>query len=309
MTSAICTLFESDHHYGVGALCNSLFAGGYRGTVYAGYRGSLPPWAAGAVRTDGYSELAVAPEFRVRFVPLATKVHFTYYKSDFMLGLWQDHCPNTDALFYFDPDITVSCRWSFFAEWVECGVALCADVNADMPASHPLRHAWMRYFGPYGFQVTHHRDTYFNGGFIGVSKPNCGFLQTWRRLIQLLEPAVGGLQNLVVSDRSSLFHTPDQDALNVAAMTCKEPISCVGQDGMDLQWGGGGYIMRHAVGNPKPWRKKFLWSTLTKGQPPARADKAYFRNASSPIRLYHPLPLSFKKADLLAGSALGRYIR
>ena len=309
MTSAICTLFEGDFHYGLGALCNSLYLHGFRGVVYAGYRGPMPPWAARAVPRGSYSELTIESQFTLRFVPLATQVHFTNYKPDFMLSVWRDHCPDADALFYFDPDITVICRWSFFEEWVECGVAVCADVNAEMPSNHPVRHAWLRYFGQHGIQSIREQDVYFNGGFVGVAKQNAGFLNTWQRLIQLEKPATGGLKNLNMLDRTFLFHVPDQDALNVATMTCPEPVSSVGQDGMDLQWGGGGYIMSHAVGGTKPWRKKFLWSALVKAIPPSRAEKAFLRHAGSPIPVYGPFRLRFKKIDLLAGSAIGRYIR
>jgi hypothetical protein len=309
MTSAICTLFEGDYHFGLGALCNSLYQRGYRGVIYAGYRGQLPPWAAGAAQRSGFSELTIEPQFLVRFVPLTTEVHLTSYKPDFMLSVWRDHCPGAHALFYFDPDITVICRWSFFEEWVEGGVAVCADVNADVPASHPLRHAWLRYFGPFGVQFIREQNIYFNGGFVGVTKQNAGFLNTWQRLIQLVAPATGGLRKLGVLDRSFLFHIPDQDALNVATMACQEPVSGVGQDGMDFRWEDGGYIMSHAIGGLKPWRKRMLWNTLTKAQPPSRADKAFLRHASSPIRLYGPLQFGLKKLDLLAGSALGRYMR
>ncbi|MGO8791393.1 MAG: hypothetical protein ACLQVL_28945 [Terriglobia bacterium] len=308
MTSAICTLFEGDYHYGLGALCNSLYQRGYRGVVYAGYRGQLPPWAGGIVQQSGYSELSVQPQFKIRFVPLTTEIHLTNYKPDFMLSIWHDHCPDADALFYFDPDITVICRWPFFEEWVGNGVAVCGDVNADMPASHPLRHAWMRYFGSYGLDLAREQSIYFSGGFVGVAKEHVGFLGLWQRLIQLLKPAIGELQKLGYSDRTALICFPDQDALNVATMACEEPISCVGRDGMDFQWGGGGYIMSHAVGDVKPWRKKMLWSTLAKGQRPGRADKAFLRHASSPIRLYGPLRLGLRKLDMLAGSALGRYL-
>jgi hypothetical protein len=306
VTSAICTLFEGDYHYGVGALCNSLYQRGYRGVVYAGYRGQLPPWAAGAVEGKGYSELTIESQFLVRFVPLNTEVHFTSYKPDFMLSVWRDHCPDADALFYFDPDIIVICRWAFFEEWVEGGVALCADVNADMPASHPFRRAWLRYFGQYGIQLIREQNAYFNGGFVGVAKQNAGFLNTWQRLLKLLEPEIGGLRNSRVLDRSYPFNIPDQDALNVATMTCKEPLSCVGRQGMDFE-GGGGYIMSHAV-DVKPWRKKMLLTTLTNAQRPIRADKAFLRHASSPIRLYSPIRLGLKRMDLLAGLAIGRYI-
>ncbi len=304
VTSAICTLFEGDYHFGAGALCNSLYQHGYRGVIYAGYRGQLPPWAAGAVQGKVYSELTIGSQFLIRFVPLITEVHFGNYKPEFMLSVWRDHCPGTDALFYFDPDITVICRWRFFEEWVEGGVALCADVYADMPASHPFRRAWLRYFGQHGIQLVREQNTYFNSGFVGVAKQNAGFLKTWQQLLQLLEPEIGGLRNFRVLDRSYPFNIPDQETLNVATMACEEPLSCVGRQGMDCE-GGSGYIMSHAV-DVKPWRKKMLWTTLTKAQRPSRADKAFLRHASSPIRVYGPLRMGLKKLDLLAGSALGR---
>jgi len=309
MKSAICTLFEGDYHFGLGALCNSLYQRGYRGVVYAGYRGPMPPWATGAAQHNGYSEFTVAPGFLVRFLPVTTDIHLTHYKSDFMLSVWRDHCTYADNLFYFDPDITVICQWSFFDEWVEGGVAVCADINADMPPSHPLRRAWLRYFGQYGFECTREQSMYFNAGFIGVASRNAGFLNTWQRLQELMKPAVGELRDVGLLDRTFLFHVPDQDALNVATMTCAEAVSSVGREGMDFQWGGGGYIMSHAAGVPKPWRKKMLWRTLTKATQPSRADKAFLRHADSPIKLYIPFHLGLKKLDLLAGSAIGRYIR
>jgi hypothetical protein len=275
--------------------------------VYAGYRGKLPPWAAGAVQKAGCAELCVESQFGIRFVPLSTKVHFCNYKPDFMLSVLHDHCPSADALFYFDPDIVVFCRWSFLEEWVQAGIALCADLYPDMDASHPLRHAWLQYFGQSGFQLVHELNVYYNSGFIGVVKQNTGFLNTWQRLQQLMEPALGGSQTTKVRDRTFLFHSTDQDALNAATMVCKEPISCVGLQGMDFM-SGGGYIMSHAVDEVKPWRKNMLSHTLLHAQPPTRADKAYFRYVSSPIRLYSLWRLSLRKLDLWAGSALGRYL-
>ena len=308
MTSAVCTLFEGDYHFGVGALCNSLYLSGYRGVICAGYRGELPPWAAGARPGKGYSELIIDPHFVVRFVPLATEIHFANYKPNFMLSVLRDHCPAADAVFYFDPDIVVFCRWSFFEDWVEGGVTVCADVYSDMPASHPFRRAWLRFFGQYGIEPRREQNTYFNSGFVGVAEKEYGFLHTWQRLIELLDPAIGGLRNLRVLDRTFPFHIPDQETLNVATMVCQEPVSCVGRQGMDFD-GGGGYIMSHAVEQSKPWRNRMLWRTLRYAHPPSRADKAYLRHTSSPIRLYGPLRLGLKRLDLFAGLALGRFVR
>ena len=309
MNSAICTLFEGDYHFGLGALCNSLYKNGYRGMIYAGHRGPLPPWAAEAAWESGHSELMVAPDFRLRLIPVSSDIHLTYFKADFMLSLWRDHCANADCLFYFDPDITVFCRWSFFEEWVEGGVTVCADVNSDMPASHPIRRAWSRYFGEQGVEIVREQSTYFNAGFVGMTKKNAGFLNTWQHIQQVMKPAVGELQEIGIADRTFPFHMPDQDALNIATMVCAEPISCLGRDGMDFHTGGGGFVMRHATGGVKPWQKKMLWSTVAKAIPPGRADKAFLKYVESPINLYGPLRLSLKKLDMFAASALGRYIR
>jgi hypothetical protein len=308
MDSVICTLFERDYHYGVGALVNSLYRHGFRGTVYAGYRGDVPPWAAAARRESRYSELAVAPGLLLRFVPLSASAHLTNYKPDFMLSLWADYCPQAAALFYFDPDILLQCRWSFFEEWVRFGVAVCADINPLLPADHPLRHAWREYFEPHGFRFTQPQSIAFNAGFVGLSRRYGNFLQTWQRLQQLMEPAIDGLQNTFVQDRTFLFHWTDQDAFNVATMACAEPLSPAGLDGMDFMHGGGFCIMTHAAGGGvKPWKKKMLWSAL-RAIPPRRTDKAFWKNVNAPIRLYSPLRQAVKKLDLLAASALGRYI-
>ena len=191
----------------------------------------------------------------MQFIPLATRHHLTNHKPDFMLDLWQSHCPKADALFYFDPDITVKCRWTFFEEWVDAGVAVCADVNASMPTNHPIRHAWKTFFKRHGLELRREWDTYYNGGFVGVKKSDLEFLQTWQRIQQLMDPEIGGLQNVNVHDGTFLFHKTDQDALNIATMLSKSLISPVGQDGMEFQTGGGGYIMSHAAGSGKPWKK------------------------------------------------------
>ena len=73
------------------------------------------------------------------------------------------------------------------------------------------------------------------------------FLQCWQRLQELMTPEIGGLENTMCDDRTFLFHKTDQDALNVAAMASESPISPMGQDGMDFQQGGGGYVMSHAA--------------------------------------------------------------
>ncbi len=308
MNSAVCTLFEGNYHYGVGALANSLYANGFRGTIYCGYRGAPPPWAGNGKSSDGNVEFSPAEGLVLRFVPLTTKFHLTNIKPDFALSLWQTHCPEAPALFYFDPDITVLCPWSFYEAWVKAGVAMCADVNPAMPPNHPIRDAWKRYYLPHGIKFRREMDIYFNGGFFGLRREQMEFLRCWQKLQELMAPEIGGLQNVNVRDRTFLFHKTDQDAMNVAAMASESPISPMGQDGMDIQQGGGGYVMSHALGGQKPWKKQFLRTLLKKGQSPSRADRTYFRHVKYPIRLYPPAALSCKYTFLLAASLLGRFM-
>lgn len=306
MLSAVCTLFEKDYHFGLAALANSLHHHGYRGTIFAGFRGSLPAWASPTTQDGKVVEFQAAEGLTIRFVPVETAAHLTNYKPDFLLSVWQQHCPDAEALFYFDPDITVKCRWGFFEEWVDAGVAICADLNPSMPPSHPIRHAWRRFFQPLGLSFCQEHHLYFNAGFLGVLRTHMHFLATWKQIIDLIAPTLGGLQNLANQDRTFLFHKTDQDALNVATMCTDAPISPTGTDGMDFQPGGGGYIMSHAAGSEKPWRKRMLLSALDCRRP-SLADRAFFRHVNGPIKPFSPVQLFFKKVDLFAGSAFGRY--
>jgi len=146
-------------------LVNSLYEHGFRGTVYAGYRGDLPPWAAAARRESRYSELAVAPGLVPALrSPLEHQLHFMNYKPT-SCSPWDDYCPEAGALFYFDPDILVQCRWSFFEEWIRFGVAVCADLIPSLPPDHPLRHAWREYFEPHGVRFIREQSIIFQRRF------------------------------------------------------------------------------------------------------------------------------------------------
>jgi hypothetical protein len=309
MISAICTLFEGDYHYGVGALANSLFAHGYRGTIYAGYRGPLPPWVFGAKTSEGFTEFSPADGLALRFIPLATKIHLTNYKPDFMLEIWEKHCQQAGMLFYFDPDITIKCRWKFFEEWVAAGVAVCQDINPSMADNHPIRHAWRKLLKPGGLEFRNRFENYFNGGFVGLCADDRIFLNDWQRVQSMMQECGVDFQSLGVGDRTFPFTCRDQDALNISCMVTRQQISPVGQDGMDFQHGGGGYIMSHAVGGMKPWRKKMLMNASIKGHPPSRADKSFYSFARHPIQVFSTTDFLFRRIDLMLASAIGRYIR
>jgi hypothetical protein len=304
MTSAICTLFEGDYHLGLAALANSLFRQGYRGVIYAGYRGPLPPWFTGARKPGNFTEFVPADGLTLRFIPLTTKIHLTNYKPDFMLEVWENHCPAAEALFYFDPDITVKCRWTFFEEWVQAGVALCEDVNSPMPSSHPIRNAWRKYYGKLGRTLKNNVDIYVNGGFAGTMKAQRKFLEEWGQIQREMSPAAGDLMDWGLRDRTFEFCFTDQDALNIALMDTSGPYSLSGKDGMDLERMG--YLMSHALGSGKPWRRNYLWERLSKGFGPGPADKNFWANSSQPIKITVGALKLLKMLDLKSAAAIER---
>jgi hypothetical protein len=305
MTSAICTLFEGDYHLGAAALVNSLSAHGFKGKVYAGYRGPLPPWAS---LPNPAGTLDITSDITVHFIPLKTTIHLTNHKPGFMLDLWQHHCPDADALFYFDPDIVIKCRWSFFEEWAGFGVAICRDINGDMPNTHPLRQMWRQILAPLNINLQRQMDFYVNGGFVGVVKTQKAFVEVWQRIISLMGSLDINLNKLSQGDRTLPFCFPDQDALNIACMAYSGDLSAVGADGMDFQWGGGGRIMSHAAGGIKPWRKRFLLTLLTKFQRPSIADHGFVANLDGPLYPFQPARLREIKLDLFLTRAFGRFI-
>src|SRR4051794_19744072 len=101
--SIICTVFEGNYHYGLGALVNSLCGQGFRGVIYAGYRGDLPPWAASKVYANGIGTIYdVSEGCSIHFIPLNTPLHLNNFKPHFLLQLMEEHCPQETNFFYFD---------------------------------------------------------------------------------------------------------------------------------------------------------------------------------------------------------------
>ncbi|GAA6619908.1 hypothetical protein [Scytonema sp. NUACC26] len=310
MLTAICTLFEKDYHYGVGILVNSLYQYGFRGVIWAGYRGNLPSWAKSAPHREGYQELSLGQESYIRFVKLDTNKHFAYYKPDFMLELWEKYHPEAEAIFYFDPDIVNKCRWDFYEHWVKRGIALCGDSWYYVPRSHPRRLAWLEFAQSKGFDCKQQLDYHYNSGFIGVHRDRKSIVSLWQKLITLGDEAgYINYQNLY-SDEN--FHCypylyGDQTYLNLALMLTNEPLSAIGPEGMDFI--PGGTTMSHAtVPSVKPWRKKLIASALN-GDSPTMTDRVYWQHTQTPIPVYSKATLFLKQLDLRGGSAIGRFMR
>jgi len=304
--TGICTLFEGDYHLGLAAFVNSLVRAGYAGTVWAGYRGALPPWLDQLKRANvDADEYWIADQVRLVFVKLDTHLHFTNYKPDFMLSLLADQARSCDYLWYFDPDIFVQASWSFFADWQSYGIALCQEVVDNIfPADAPLRQQWMKLAAGIGFSDPRPVSHYYNGGLVGIPSAHAEFLEEWKRLIELAGSLGYDLRCLVHGNRELPFNISDQDALNIAIMYTKSPLSTLGPQGMGFILGAS-MMMYHAV-SQKPWRGSFLLRAL-RGIPPSGAMKFFFTLVDSPIRAYAPWLLRTKRMACSVAAFIGRF--
>jgi hypothetical protein len=326
MGSAICTLFEGHYHFGVAALTNSLYRQGYLGSIYAGYRGTLPNWASGAKEDPsllwpGSQTLKITEEFKIHFLPLHTKYHFANYKPDFMLELWDGPAKGVNEFFYFDPDIIVIIPWSFIKEWVSYGVVLCEDVYSPLFQNHPRRMAWRRYFGEKGIPLRFKEPIYANSGFVGVSKENRSFLVMWRTIQEAIAPLIGGLDHAPLTGTGYLlphderrsynpFGKTDQDAMNAAIEAWEGEVSFIGQEGMALKPGAspGASLMPHALGKPKPWKWKPLTQALA-GRPPRLVDREYWKFSNGPIISQSVSIVQSRKIAIKVAAFIGRFYK
>jgi hypothetical protein len=314
MNAIVCTLFENHHHYGLGALTNSLYRSGFRGSIFAGYRGKLPPWSINAKQNlllnwEGANTYEVAAGLVIHFLPVDTTYHFTNFKPNFMLQVLEGPAKHAEAIAYFDPDITIKCKWQFFESWMAHGVALVHDgLFNDMPPTHPKRKIWENVIHDCNRKVTRNLYSYINGGFCGVLRSNDEFLRLW---IEIFDRAVKE-GNVTPEkwrhspDPNYMFFSQDQDLLNITAMCCESPISEIGPEAMDFL--PGGFIMAHSIGYLKPWTKRFVRLAF-KGRAPSSADKIYWRNVEAPVSLFSKSYIKRKRLSLTIASFIGRLYR
>jgi len=306
--STICTLYEGDYHYGVGALTNSLYHHGFRGDIWVGYRAPLPPWAHPVEQSDSAVTYRVVDGLALRFVPLNTHTFLSNYKPHFALRVLDQFAPDTDAVFYFDPDIVVKCNWLFYEAWAARGFACCEDIcYPHMPSTHPLRWAWLDFAARHALAPHRKLDAYYNAGFFGMTRARRAILETWGKLLELLE--ADGSVDLAWpfkqgAGRHDPFFVPDQDALNLTLMLTRDPLSTIGPEGMDFR--PAGFTMSHAAETPKPWRKRYVWHTLRTGLRMSLADTEYWRYTNSPIRLYSGRQMLLQTMERTIAKVLGR---
>jgi hypothetical protein len=318
MNTTFCTLFERHYHVGVAVLVNSLCASGFKGTVYAGFRGPLPPWAEDKVNMTGSGkwEMEVSPQVQLVFSLLDTPAHFTNYKPDFLLQIGNLSGRENDTLVYCDPDIVINESWPYFEDWLTCGVALCEDVNSPLPESHPVRIGWRRFFQPHDYKLRPRGVSYANGGFLGLRPQDRRLLPIWRDLLAYATDSLGGRDVAGILGGRMLdglygfadcFRNPDQETLNAAIEACPEiEVSFLSPSAMGFL--PGRVILPHAVGQGKPWLRHYIAEALA-GRPPAIVDKAFWHHTTGPICPFSPAQTARKKLGLAVGAALGRFIR
>jgi hypothetical protein len=318
MKCVVCTLFERHYHHGVAGFVNSLCKSGFHGTVYAGFRGPLPPWADrnAKVQPNGHTLLDVTDGVRLVFVPLKTPGHLTNYKPDFMLQVEALAAAETDALIYCDPDLLVDVKWDYIVDWLSCGVAVCEDVNSPMPENHPTRIGWRRFFKQFGHELAYRSRSYVNGGFVGMTWNYRKILPLWQEFMVHIAKLLGSGNVVGIEGGEMLkglygfadaFSKTDQDGLNAVFEACPDiPVSCLGREAMGFR--GGRTILPHALGRPKPWNHRYIRLAL-KGRPPTKVDKLYWNNVQGPLRPFTDAQISTMRWRLAIAASLGRVLR
>ena len=302
----VCTLFEGHYHLGLAVLLNSMLRGGFKGLFWAAYRGQIPQWTS-VLKEVGPERFEFENGATLQFEKLGTDIHFANYKPDFILNLIRRGIA-TDKVWYFDPDITIRCSWSFFDKWLDCGVALCSEiVNGSMPELHPLRCFWVEAAEREGWgPPINLQNRYYNSGFVGLKISDIALLERWKHAMEVAAHNGPDPKAFMKGTREEMFYIMDQDALNLAVMYTEGPFSTIGPEGMGFA--PGGFTMYHSVGASKPWRKPFLKSAL-RGDPPGNGDKHFLSCADGPIRPFSSVQLKAMRFSLAIGTLIGRLYR
>lgn len=296
MSDTLCTLFEGDYHLGAAALINSLHKAGFAGTVVCGYRGNLPLW-------HGLPAEKLAP-IKVFWVEIKASGHLTNHKPLFMGDCMDLHTPDAERLYFADPDIVVKAPWRVLARWALDGIALCEDINANLPFRHPFRLMWLDFLRERGLAPVRNLERYYNAGFVGLPRSQANVLNRWQLVMGEAKAHLGQLDCLKHGEAYDLFHSMDQDALNIALLLGDWPLNTTGPDGMDFT--SGGSLLSHAAGGIKPWRRGFIRAALH-GRPPGLAQKRFYDYVEGPVQVFPPAELRRRRRELAIAASIGRF--
>jgi lipopolysaccharide biosynthesis glycosyltransferase len=294
MSTTICTLYEKEYHYGLGALINSLSLSGFQGNIWAARRDhSIPFWFKQEQSTEPHPTYRPTPDIKVQLIQRNPPHHLSHDKALWIQEVLHKYDPQADKLFYFDCDIIVLRKWKLFEDWVSSGVALCEDI-ARIPVSHPLRKSWIPFL-PEELRTESYRDLpYFNAGFLGMRRDHLDLIQRWAMIQGKMLGRVDSKQSLQQGDFFDPLHLPDQHALNLACQTGSTPLCWTGRDGMGLE--PGLPYMSHSVSTPKPWDTCYT-KHLLKGRVPNWNHGHYWKHCLDPLRLYSRLYSTMKHLE------------
>src|SRR5690554_5155167 len=133
----LTTLAENDYFLGLSALINSVVLHGtYVDKVVVGYREDLPTWLPTLKESENGKSCILNSGLEIDFVKLDYTLHMVHEKPKWFMYLTEHLEPNGNEFLFFDSDIIIINRMSFFGEWIKEGVALCEDVNYDMSSNH-----------------------------------------------------------------------------------------------------------------------------------------------------------------------------
>jgi hypothetical protein len=279
-TVAVCTLWEGDYHKGLATLVNSLVSTGFRGKVWAGYRGTLPEWSEASDRRAQRHVLTLPIGIELIFIRIDGDLHLSHYKPIWCLRILNELDTQATGIYYFDPDIFVLTRWSFFEEWLEFGIACCEDHHLPLNPNHPVARRWQNFATSAGFEIKHPADATINSGLVGVARASSSFFNTWQSVIEHGHRSFALATDLKSGERSDIFHNIDQDAFNIAARVADQALSHTGIDGMAFDRGE--WLTLHATGD-KPWRRRVFRDLITRGVVPDRALRLYWQFAEGPL--------------------------
>jgi hypothetical protein len=305
-TVAVCTLWEGDYHKGVASLTNSLMRVGFRGTVWAGYRGVLPEWCGASDRSAARHEVTLISGIDLIFIRLDGDLHLSHYKPTWCLRVLNELDLQASGVYYFDPDIFVLTRWDFFEEWLQFGIACCEDHHLPLNPNHPIARRWQNFAQSVGFKIKHSAEATLNSGLVGVTRESNSFLTVWETVIEYGHRSFSLASDLKSGERADPFHNVDQDAFNIASLVADQPLSRTGIDGMGFDRGE--WLTLHATGD-KPWRRRVFRDLIAKGAVPDRALRLYWRFADGPLRAERASRVQSHRWLIPLVAFLGRFYR
>ncbi|MEL0653254.1 hypothetical protein V6246_17670 [Algibacter sp. TI.3.09] len=271
------TLAEGRYFFGVSALINSIIKHGcYADKIIIGYRGELPNWLPTLTKSKNGQICKLKNDFEIEFIEINGDLHMVHEKPKWFYDLSTKLEPNADEYFFFDSDIILVNRMSFFGEWVKQGVSICEDVNDGMSVNHPIRKQWIKLLKSNNLNLKTVPDKYYNSGFLGWQKSQIEFIEKWYECSKILNKISGDLKQFRVNDRTNVVLSSNQDSLNMAVMTSDSEISTIGPEAMGFTYGLS--LMVHPLG-PKPWDLNFTTMFL-KGIPPRLGDLRFWEYAN-----------------------------